>query len=118
VIALLNSEAAKRGVTTNVAATFAPLPGQPVPTLASQNAASVKPQIGAVAAVNPPVSKTAAPTWGATPAAAWTPPAAAGAATTTVAPSTFKATTTLKAAQSLQQTPQPGLQTAPSSLGR
>jgi hypothetical protein len=105
VIALLNSEAAKRGVTTNAASTVAPLPGQPVPTLASQNAPSVKPQ-------------AAAPAWGASPAPTWTPTAAAGAATS-VAPSTFKATTTLKSVQPIQpQTPQPALQAAPSSLGR
>jgi hypothetical protein len=119
IIALLNSEAAKRGVTTNATATVAPVPGQPVPTLASQSAVSVKPQIGSVTPVNPPLSKTAAPSWGATPAPAWAPPAAAGATTATTAPSTFKATTTLKTVQPIQQqTPQPALQTAPSSLGR
>jgi hypothetical protein len=111
VIALLNSEAAKRSVLTNTTATIAPVPGQPVPTLASQAATRSKAPIGVVPPVNPPVGQTKTTAWGTTPA--WTPPAA----TTIAAPSTFKATTTLKAVQPVQ-TQQPALQAAPSSLDR
>lgn len=99
VIALLNSEAAKRGAATNVMATVTPIPGQPVPTLAAHVATATAPK--------PP-----APTWGAAPA--WTPAAAATQSTTTAAPSAFKATTSLKTMQ--QQTQQQTLQAAPSSL--
>jgi hypothetical protein len=116
VIALLNSEAAKRSVLTNTTAAIAPVPGQPVPTLASQAATRSTVPIGVVPPVTTPVSQTKTTAWGTTPA--WTPPAAAGApATTVAAPSTFKATTTLKAVQPVQ-TQQPALQAAPSSLAR
>jgi hypothetical protein len=125
VIAMLNSEAAKRGTTANATA-IAPIPGQPVPTIASQNATSFKPQSATVAPapVNPPVSQTKAPMWGAVPAAtatpSWAPAAtASGPATTTGMQSSFKATTTLRTAQPIQQqTQQPVMQTAPSSMGR
>jgi hypothetical protein len=121
VISLITSEAAKRSTATNATTTNAAVPGQPVPTLASQSAATTNPkqQDGVVAPVNPPVSQTKATTWGATPA--WTPPAAAsGPAMTSGASSTLKARTTLKTVQPIQQqTQQPAaLQTAPSSLGR
>jgi hypothetical protein len=119
VIALLNSEAAKRGVATNATATVTPIPGQPVPTLASQNTSGMKVQTAPVAPVNPAATKSPAATWGAAPA--WTPAAtgAGAAATTTVAPSTFKTTTSLKTSQPVQtQSQQPALQAAPSSLGR
>ena len=117
VIALLNSEAAKRGVASNATATVTPIPGQPVPTLASQSASSVKTQVAPVAPVNPAATKAPTATWGATPA--WTPAAAGAATTTTAAPSTFRNTTTLKTLQPVQsQSPQPAMQAAPSSLGR
>jgi hypothetical protein len=116
VIALLNSEAAKRGAGSTATATVTPIPGQPVPTLASQNASSVKVQTTPVAPVNPAAAKTPAATWGAAPA--WTP-AAGAATTTTAAPSTFRSTTSLKSLQPVQsQSQQPAMQTAPSSLGR
>ena len=117
VIALLNSEAARRGAATNATATVSPIPGQPVPTLASQSISSVKPTVAPVAPVNPAAAKAPTTSWGAAPAA-WAP-APAAATTTTAAPSTFKATTTLKSVQPVQsQTQQPALQAAPSSLGR
>jgi hypothetical protein len=105
VIALLNSEAAKRGATTTATATITPIP-------------SVRPQVGAVAPVNPAVSKSPTATWGAAPA--WTPAAATAAPpTATGASSTFKTTTSMKTLQPIQQQgQQPAMQTAPSSLGR
>lgn len=125
VIALLNSEAAKRGAGTGATAAIAPIPGQPVPTLATQNASSFKPTAATTPApVNPPVSQTKAPTWGAAPATtaapSWAPAATAGTpATTSAVQSSFKATTTLKTAQPIQQqTQQSVMPAAPSSMGR
>jgi hypothetical protein len=123
VIALVNSEAAKHGTTSNATATVTPIPGQPVPTLATQTASSFKP--AATSPVNPPVSQAKAPTWGTAPATtaapSWGPAAAGTPAATTGVQSSFKATTTLKTAQPIQQ--QQTQQTtmpmaAPSSMGR
>ena len=144
VIALLNSEAAKRSTASSATAVNPALPGQPVPKLTAP-AASAKPgvmaapsaalgtprqPVAAVAPVNPPVSQTKTPAWGASPSA-WTPPAAAapaatvsrpvmatGAPSTTGAASSFKPATTLTTVQPVQQQlPQPAIQGAPSSLG-
>jgi len=125
VIALLNSEAAKRGASTSTTATIAPVPGQPVPTLASKSVSSFKPTAATtLTPVNPPVSQTKAPTWGAAPATtaapSWAPATTttSGPATTTGVQSSFKATTTLKTAQPIQQqTQQAIMPVAPSSMG-
>jgi hypothetical protein len=131
VIALLTSDAAKRGAATGTSATAAAqIPGQPAPTLTSQSAVTAKPPTRAAvpAPVNPPTApptaNAPAPTWG--PAPAWTPattavttPAAAAVPSTTTATSTFKSTTALKNAQPIQQPVQrPTQPAAPSSLAR
>jgi hypothetical protein len=124
VIALVNSEAAKHGTASNATATVAPIPGQPVPTLASQNTSAIKPAVTATPApVNPPVSQTKSLTWGAAPATAaapsWTPAATTGTpAATPGVQSSFKSTTTLRTAQPVQQqTQQAVMPAAPSSMG-
>jgi len=117
VIALLNSEAAKRSAAPNATAAVTPILGQPVPTLASQSVSSLKSPVAPVAPVNPAVTKAPTTSWGAAPA--WTPAAPGAAATTPAAPSTFKTTTSLKSLQPVQsQSQQPAMQAAPSSLGR
>jgi hypothetical protein len=147
IIALLNSEAAKRGTTTNSVAGNPAVPGQPVPKLtapsaiatqstkaAPSSALAVPMQPVALAApVNPPVNQAKTPTWGAAPSA-WTPPAATAPvatasrpAMTTAAPSTMGAATSFKPAitqttvQPVQQyqtvQQQPAIQSVPSSLG-
>jgi hypothetical protein len=144
IIALLNSEAAKRGSTTNSVAGNPAVPGQPVPKLtapvatatqdikAAPSAALAIPKqpVAVVAPVNPPVNQAKTPTWGAAPSA-WTPQAATAPATTASRPATtigapattgvatsFKPATTqttVQQYQSIQQ--QPAFQSAPSSLG-
>lgn len=144
IIALLNSEAAKRGSTTNSVAGNPAVPGQPVPKVtapvaiatqgikAAPSAALTIPRqpVAVVAPVNPPVNQAKTPTWGAAPSA-WTPQAATAPATTATrpamtigAPATTGAATSFKPAttqstvqqyQSVQQ--QPAIQSAPSSLG-
>ena len=144
IIALLNSEAAKRASTTNSVAGNPAVPGQPVPKLtapvaiatqdikAAPSAALAIPKqpVAVVAPVNPPVNQAKTPTWGAAPSA-WTPQAATAPATTASRPATtigapattgvatsFKPATTqttVQQYQSIQQ--QPAFQSAPSSLG-
>jgi hypothetical protein len=147
IIALLNSEAAKRGTTTNSVAGNPAVPGQPVPKLtapaaiatqgtkAAPSAALAIPRqpVAVAAPVNPPVNQAKTPTWGAAPSA-WTPPAATSPVATagrpamaTAAPSTmgaatsFKPATTQTTVQPVQQyqtiQQQPAIQSVPSSLG-
>jgi len=132
VVALLNSEAAKRTTGTNLATREPNIPGQPVPRVVAPNAATAGTATGAfkqpvaiVAPSNAPVSQATiiqapanqpkAPTWG--PAqSGWTAPGASVPATSVIRPAvttgtqptaaaatSFKSTTTQTSVQPVQQ---------------
>jgi hypothetical protein len=130
VVALLNSEAAKRGTATNLTARDPTIPGQPAPKVIAPNAATLntapgmatgtlKQPVAIVAPGNTPVSQatiiqapatqtpanqTKAPTWGAAPSG-WTGPAATAPATSAIRPAvTSSAQPSVGAATSFKST--------------
>jgi hypothetical protein len=130
VVALLNSEAAKRATGTNLATKAPNIPGQPVPRIVAPNAATpvaatgaatggFKQPVAIAAPGNAPVSQAAiiqapanqtpgsqtkAPTWGAAPSG-WAAPGATAPATSVIRPAVSTGTQpTVGAATSFKST--------------